>query len=199
MPDTVSLSEALDDLRVPGEITREWFYDTFLAAIQVERDSLLAEACEDVFVAKSGDTDASLQMRPGGWRVSVAGTTARTLLASALVAGGLAAGGFADIPAELIPAVLPMLVDVERVRLDRRERALLVPFRAATSGVEGRALHPQVVYSRLDDGVKDQLNYLDFVSFCDRLIAAGELDDAGYDEIRPRSSGDPAWIRITSL
>ena len=101
------------------------------------------------------------------------------------------------IRAELLPAVLPLLIDVQRVRLDRRDRELLIPLRQATNGIEGMAVSPRVLYNRLDAVTQDELNYDDFAAFCTRLVEAGELDDAGLDDVRPRSAGAPAWIRIT--
>lgn len=195
--DQFELSAYLDSIDVPDELDRPWLLDVCLTPLGITATTPVAEACEDIVLVLSGEVGGALQMRPGGWRVRLGSSMAKVLLSGAIVAAGLAAYGMDEIPLEVIPAVLPALVDVEHVRLDRRERALLVPLRLATAGLDGMPVNPQVVYDRLPTPVRDQLNYLDFLAFCDRLIAAGEMDDGGYEEIRPRRSGDPAWIRIT--
>lgn len=92
--------------------------------------------------------------------------------------------------------VVPLLVDVERVRLSRRDEELLIPLRVASDGVTGMALRHEGLYNRLDPAVREQLNYGDFVDFCERLIKAGYADDAGYGEVRMRPAGHPAWLRV---
>jgi hypothetical protein len=56
---------------------------------------------------------------------------------------------------------------------------------------------PDALYSRLPADERERIAPGDFADFIDRLIQAGEADPAGYDEVRLRSAGRPAWIRIT--
>ena len=192
-----SLLASMDAMALPETISREWLLEQFLAPMGVEPSGPVAEGCEDIFLTVSANVDGALQMRPGGWRVNVAGTVTKALLATALVSAALAVAGADDIPIELIPAVLPVIADIERVRLDRRDRALYVPVVLASAGLEGQAVNPQIVYDRLDAVIREEVNYGDFLAFCDRLIEAGMMDDGGYDDIKPRRAGDVAWIRVT--
>jgi hypothetical protein len=93
--------------------------------------------------------------------------------------------------------VLPLLVDIERVRISREDRELLIPLRHAAAGIVGIAVNPQVLYNRLDPAVQAQLNYRDLLAFIDRLVELGELDNAGGGDVRVRQSGKPAFLRIT--
>lgn len=203
-PDSESLKMTMSSLptyvaalELPETVGRAWVLDEFLAPLGITPDSELAGLCEDIIASLLFESDDSFNMRPGGWRIDVAATTAKAALATGLLAGALFISGADHIPAELIPAVVPLLVDVDRVRLSRRDRELLVPLRVASVGIEGMAVSPHVLYNRLDPAVAAQLNYDDFVGFCDHLVAAGEMDDAGFDEIRARPADRPAWIRIT--
>lgn len=197
MVDELTLMDYVDGLDVPTPMNRDWLLADFLRPLGIAADGDVSQGCEDVVLAGAGFADGSLHIRPGGWRINLAGSAIRTLLAGSLVAAALAVGGFDDIPIEVIPATLPLLVDVKRIRLDRRDRSLLLPLRGAAAGLEGQAIHPQILYDRLDPAVRRQLNYLDFVAFCERLIAAAEMDDGGFDEIKPRAPGSLAWIRVT--
>lgn len=197
MTDVVELAQHLDQLCVPDEIDRDWFLAEFTTPLGIRTGSALADLCEDMFVVASSEAGSDLRMRPGGWQVNIRGSLVKALLAAVLVGAGLFVDGKDDIPAEIIPAVLPLLVDLTRVRLNRQDRALHVPLSLATAGLEGMSINPQVIYNRLDPAVREQLNYGDFVSYCERLVDAGEMDDGGFDELRIRQPGAPAWLRIS--
>lgn len=197
MAHTQNLFELVEALEVPDEMDRTWFTDSFLQPLGIEPDSRLGELCEDVLLEAVSDGDDAFHMRPGGWRVNLAGGAVKALLVTVVLAAALFFSGADDIPLELLPVVVPLLVDVERVRLSRRDEELFIPLRVASDGVTGMALRHEGLYNRLDPAVREQLNYGDFVDFCERLIKAGYADDAGYGEVRMRPAGHPAWLRVT--
>ena len=197
MAHTQNLFELVEALEFPDEMDRTWFTDSFLQPLGIEPDSRLGELCEDVLLEAVSDGDDAFHMRPGGWRVNLAGGAVKALLVTVVLAAALFFSGADDIPLELLPVVIPLLVDVERVRLSRRDEELLIPLRVASDGVTGMALRHEGLYNRLDPAVREQLNYGDFVDFCERLIKAGYADDAGYGEVRMRPAGHPAWLRVT--
>ena len=184
MAHTQNLFELVEALEFPDEMDRTWFTDSFLQPLGIEPDSRLGELCEDVLL--EAVSDDAFHMRPGGWRVNLAGGAVKALLVTVVLAAALFFSGADDIPLELLPVVVPLLVDVERVRLSRRDEELLIPLRVASDGVTGMALRHEGLYNRLDPAVREQLNYGDFVDFCERLIKAGYADDAGYGEVRMR-------------
>ena len=186
MAHTQNLFELVEALEVPDEMDRTWFTDSFLQPLGIEPDSRLGELCEDILLEAVSDGDDAFHMRPGGWRVNLAGGAVKALLVTVVLAAALFFSGADDIPLKLLPVVIPLLVDVERVRLSRRDEELLIPLRVASDGVTGMALRHEGLYNRLDPAVREQLNYGDFVDFCERLIKAGYADDAGYGEVRMR-------------
>jgi hypothetical protein len=104
------------------------------------------------------------------------------------------AGGFDQIPAYVLPAILPLLVDMDRVRLSRGDRQLLAVLRFNAGAAAGQPVHPDVLYNRLPDDVRQDVSPLDFADFTARLIAAGEADDPGYGDVTLLDR--PRWIRI---
>lgn len=197
MSDRQALSDYLDGLAIPDELDRTWLLKEFLAPLGIESASPLADLCEDILVEAVAAADAAFHMRPGGWRIDVVGTSMKTLLAASLLGAALFINGSSDVPEELLPAVLPLLIDMKRVTLNRQDRALLVPLRLAARGVEGMAVNSQVLYQRLDPAVRGQLSPGDFEDLCERLIQSGHLDDAGLGDVRARAGQEPAWIRLT--
>lgn len=197
MTESTSLQTFLEALESPETIDRDWLIGSVLSPLGVEEDGYLADLCEDILLSAADDESGQLQMRPGGWRIKLSSSVAKATVAAAIVGAGLLTMGASQIPLTLLPAVLPLLVDLERVKLNATDRELLVPLHHATVGLEGMAVHPRLLYDRLDPSVQAQLNYYDFVAYLERLVQAGEIDDAGLDEVRPREPGQPAWIRIT--
>lgn len=197
MAQGILLSKYLELLPLPEGLDRSWLVDEFLTNLRLNTPPDLVDEFEDAVLASSFPRDERLQIRPGGWHIRASASLIKTALTFGLLAVGLTAIGANDVPVQLMPVVLPLLIDVEKARLNRRDQELLVPLRFATSGLEGYAVNPVVLYNRLDRDVRDQLNYDDFTSFVQRLIDAGEMDDAGLGDVRAREPGRPAWIRLT--
>jgi len=193
---TPTLEEFVDSIRVPGEVDRDWLVG-FLGEIGITADTPLAEISEDLFLHASGQLSGELEMRPGGWKVGLSGQAIKAALVTVVVGSAMFAGGMDEIPKEVLLVVVPVLVDIEKVRLNRREKELLVRLRSSAAGLEGLALHPQVLYDRFDAGTRSRLNFDDFAAFMDHLIDAGEADDAGYGDVRLRKAAGSAWIRLT--
>ena len=197
MTGSIQLRDLLTAIDFPEEFDRDWLIAEVFTPLGIDPDQHLADLCEDILLGYTAQVPGELHTRPGGWRINVGASLVRTTVAAAIVGAGLIGIGADQVPLQLLPAVLPLLVDMDRVRLNRGDRQLLLPLRHAAVGIEGVAVNPQVLYNRLDPVVRAQLNYHDFTAFLDRLIEAGELDNAGGDDVRPRQPGKPAWLRIT--
>lgn len=106
--------------------------------------------------------------------------------------------GFDQLPAYVLPAVLPLLIDVRKVRLSRGDRKLLLELRLSQTPAQAAiSWTPDALYGRLPAVVQQQVSPIDFADFVDRLVQAGEVDDAGSDEVVVRPANKPAWIRIS--
>lgn len=197
MSQMLELNEFVGALQLPDSFDDDWLRNDVFTPLGLTTDEGLTEVCEDIIIGAADITTGELHMRPGGWRINLSASIARTLLAGAIVGSALLTIGADQVPLELLPAVLPLLVDIEKVSLDRRDRQMLIPLKLAAEDIEGIAVHPDVLYNRLDAGTRDNLNPNDFLAFTERLIEAGELDDAGYGDVRARPGGNPAWIRVS--
>lgn len=119
---------------------------------------------------------------------------ANAALAAAMV-GIMWAADFDQIPVLVLPAVLPLVVDVERARLNRRDQQLLLQLRTTIGGAVALAVHPEVLYNRLLPHIRDQVSPLDFGDTIAELIENGIADDARYGDVTLRLADRPAWIR----
>jgi hypothetical protein len=151
---------------------------------------------EEALLAGMGEP--GLQVRPGGWVIDLRASAVRTALAAALVGGVMWQAGLDQLPGYVLPAVLPLLVDVRHARLTHGDRKLLLELRLAqTSAQAPLPWSADALYGRLPAAVQQQVSPVDFADFVERLVQAGEANRAQSEEVVVRQAGDPAWIRIT--
>jgi hypothetical protein len=197
---TVEIGSLIDDAAGRGGLTDSGLRQLFTDATGLDEESLADawEAVEDAVIGALPD-GSGLRVRPGGWVVDIRSSVIRTVVAAALVGGALWHVGLDQLPGYVAPAVLPLLVDVRKVRLSRADDRLLVDLRLTRTTAQMDWPWPaDALYSRLPADVQERVAPGDFADFIDRLVQAGEADPAGYDEVRLRPAGQPAWIRITA-
>jgi hypothetical protein len=152
-----------------------------------------AMTADDVLVAAFDDA-STLHARPGGWTISLSDAMAKSAIATAITAAVLAVVGLDQLPALVLPAVLPLLVDLEHVELSPGDEHLLATLRLRSDVID-HARTPKALYKRLPKHLREQVAMTDFLDFVDRLVNTGEADRAGRYVIL-RDADDPAWIRV---
>lgn len=175
---------------------REEDLPALIAAITgLEGDDLrqAAMTADDVLVAAFEDA-RTLHARPGGWVINLSDAVTKSALATAITAAVLAVVGLDQLPALVLPAILPLLVDLEHVDLSPGDEHLLATLRLRSDVVD-HARTPKALYKRLPKHLRDQVAMTDFVDFVDKLVTTGEADRAGR-YVLVRAADDPAWIRI---
>ena len=118
------------------------------------------------------------RLRPGGWEIDLQGGLVQSVVGGGLIAGLLVALGATQIPAALVTLVVPLLFDVEKVRLTPGQDLILTELvgkREALVEASARDL-----YARLTDETRAALSYPDFADFMDTCRRAG-LADVGED------------------
>lgn len=155
------------------------------------------EAVETAILGAQADL-TGLHMRPGGWVINLRASAMRAVLVAALLGGTLWQAGSDQLPADVIPKVLPLLVDIRRSRLTRSEKRLLVDLRLSeTTERMGFPWPVEALYGRLPAEVQNRVSPVDFAEFVEHLLQVGEADRSKHDEVRLRPAGRPAWIRLT--
>ena len=96
----------------------------------------------------------------------------------------------------VLPAVLPLVVNIKRARLSPADRTLLLELRTNAGAATGATVHPDVLYNRLPAHIQDQVSPLDFTDFMGKLVDYGVADDPGHGDVRLRPADRTAWIRI---
>jgi hypothetical protein len=197
--DQVSHSSLNDSLTVveDGILDEEGllaFFESVTGLVADDHPEAIA-AYEDALQAHIDPSHPELESRAGGWIVDLKSSTAKFAVSAAIMTGVLVAGGFDQIPAYVLPSVLPLLVDVERAKLNRGDRKLLLELRSASGLAIGRPVHTDALYDTLPATVRHQVSPIDFAEFVEKLVAAGEADEGADGQVALRHN--PKWIHIS--
>ncbi len=125
-------------------------------------------------VREWGAAQGSLAWEPGGWKVKVTSPLVQGSISAALLWGILGAFQIATpIAAAVIPAIVPLLFSVEKVRLTRGEEEVLAHLALAD---RVRTETPEKLYQQLPASIREELGFLDFLDLVEKLVDAGRAD-----------------------
>jgi hypothetical protein len=127
------------------------------------------------FLYYSGNaySNQQLALEPGGWTVKVSNNVLKTSLVAASLAGILYLSEFDSIPGYVLPAVLPLLIDIEKIKLKKSEEYILAELRLNPE-IENREMTAEAIYGMLDESLKSQIALPDFIDFLDKLHISGD-------------------------
>ena len=125
--------------------------------------------------------DDGLDLRLGNWTLDLRRATIRTAVMSALLAGALADQGLTGVSVGLITAIIPSVLDIERVELSPGDRRLVVDLRLRP-WVRNQALTEDELYLLLPTETRETVNRYDFAD------AIGRLRELGIAEVQPTTA-----------
>ncbi|MBF9127944.1 hypothetical protein I0C86_02870 [Plantactinospora sp. S1510] len=126
-------------------------------------------------IKESGADDGQFAFRPSGWEVRLSRSAAQSLLTSAILGGVLAVVGADQLPAAVLAAAVPLLFDIQKVRLSGGEHYLLARLRAVP-GATGSTTTAEELHALLPEELRDQTSLVDFMEFLDACHRAGQAD-----------------------
>lgn len=132
------------------------------------------------------------QLRVGSLRLDLTVSAVRAALMTAILAASLAASGGDNLGVALLTAIVPSILDIERVSLSESDEALLLDLRALPLATRNHST-VQELYDELPADVQRNVNRYDFHDFLGRLRRVGLTDDsqsAGQACVRIRRDGD---------
>lgn len=166
----------------------------------IPQDSFAARRGRDAFLdairaRAGGDSGTTLEFRPGGWQVDMNKGMVQSVVAGALIAGLLVVLGATQIPAALVPTIIPLFFDVEKVRLTAGQEHLLAEIVARPESADGN-LTIDELYQQLPAPTRDAVSHLDFADFVDTCRRAGVADVTPDGRLTLRAL-DQATFRVT--
>lgn len=137
-----------------------------------------------------------LEMRAGGWTIRVGEGLLRSGIVGGLLAGLLSASGFPGLPAVVLPAIIPLLFDLEKVRLNAGESELLAEL-TVKQDLSQLPSTAEELYQALPSSLRDELSLLDFREYLERFYLAGYADRV--DDLVVLRGPGKGRLRITFL
>lgn len=133
--------------------------------------------------------DPELHLRLGQWRVDIARQGIRAGVMTAVVAAVMVQRGLTEFGVAFATAVLPSIIDVERVELAPGDRRLLLEIRLRPAFREGFATEDEL-YNSLPAETRAVVNPYDFADFIGRIRDAGLLEEGSEERVRLRDPDD---------
>jgi hypothetical protein len=164
--------------------------DALAARLGADRQSI-----ERLVVAGALATGVELdqfQLHAGGWYLDLPAATARALLNGAVLTGALAALHEASLPAAVLSLVIPLLFDVERVRLSESDRYVYALLRRKL--FDRKSIDDW--YAELPQRVRDEIGPLEFRNLAVRLKDARLVDLDLFDQLQLTDVSDRRLVRL---
>lgn len=169
------------------ELWWSWFDDGFAA--RRGRDVFL----DGIRCAEVPNARGELAFRLGGWQIDLGKTAAQVALVSGMLGGVLAVMGVPEVPVEVLPAVAPLVFDIRRSRLTKKQEYVLAELVVQPAVRQG--MSADELYERLPESTRDDLSRADFEDFLDAARRAGLSTQA--DEMVVLAPKDQARFRVT--
>lgn len=118
----------------------------------------------------------------GGWEIKVSDHLLKTAFTTTLLSVMLGALGLTMLPGYVLPAVLPLLFDIEKITLTRKEEEILLELTRWES-IHQQSRNPKELYAMLSEETQFQLPYLDFLDFVEKLEKAGFAKPTDKDRV----------------
>ena len=129
---------------------------------------------EFVFLANVGYKDSDeLKFLNGGWTINAKAGIVKAAVGYAVMAGVFSLiGTTGGIALAILPSILPFLFEIEKIELNRKEQYILSKLHLREE-VKREMHNPTQLYELLPPEIKDNLNFLDFQDFLDKIDLAG--------------------------
>jgi hypothetical protein len=132
----------------------------------------------------------------GGWQWDMSSGAAKSVLTSALLYGVLVAAGIPTLLPIVVPTIMPLLFEIQRVRLTRSEKGIINIIGARKDALSRRGTSARL-YKSLPIDVRASLGPHEFEQFIEAAINAGVASQYG-EIIEVLESGENVFrLRIT--
>jgi len=145
------------------------------------RETLL-ETARDYSLLSAGRLEPEMG---GGWQWNLTEGAVRTICATCLLVGVLAAAGMSGLAPLVLPSVLPLLFDIDKVRLERSEGKVL-RILGARPDLKQRLGDAAALYESLPAEIRGSFSLDAFEDFLATATRAGVVRDwDGIFEVLP--------------
>ncbi|PRY23502.1 hypothetical protein CLV58_14123 [Spirosoma oryzae] len=126
-------------------------------------------------ILASQPASEALDMKTNGWKISVSKSLLKNTLVTATLTTILRYLGEAQLATAVLPTLIPMLFEIEQIELTKKEEEIWL--RLPVKKSKKHLKTAEEWYESLPENVRNQIHFLDFIEFLDKLNLAGFADE----------------------
>ena len=111
------------------------------------------------------------------WQIKLLPNVAKVATVTAILSGLLYASGIvqlAGLAGMVLPAVLPLLIDIDTVKLSVKDNYILTEMHRHKRLIY-EEFEPKDIYNKLDNEIKEQITFMEFLDILDILHLTGHV------------------------
>ena len=156
----------------------------------VSQDALVHELARLADPEGEAASRGEFDFRVGNWRLDLTSHTIRASVMSAALAGVLIETHAQEVAPAILLAIIPSLLEIERVTLSPGDERLLFEVRRVPK-VTNQRNSVDDLYQNLPSDIRSMVNPFDFADFIERIRRAGLAEgDRGSIRVRVRDEGE---------
>lgn len=183
-----SLDTLLKELQQDGNYTfvsREQFMEICNHTGIAIHDTQLLETLEQAFLQSIQDkdtVDSELYIKSKAWTVKLSSGILKSTIMGAILTGIFFASGYTMIPGFVLPAIIPLLFDIEKVHISAKEDFILAQL-TLNKQLLNEYQNPELIYDSLPEEITDELSKYDFIEFIEKMVLAGAFEQNKDSEV----------------
>lgn len=190
MIDFTPLGNQAEDIFFTHEQLEEIIDYTVFASGNPFVDEDTKVVIERVFLSMTGHPQEAEVLAFGNtsWQVKITPNLVKTSVVASLMIGLLHASGATQLASLVLPAVLPLLVDIESIRLSVKDDLILSEMRRHEH-LKDKEFWPQELYEQLHEDTRQQFTFAEFLEVLDALSLTGDVnwdEDTGLFKINEK-------------
>lgn len=142
-------------------------------------DENAKQVIERSFLYLTGHPNAADELAFGEttWKIRISPNAIKAATSSALLIGLLHASGATGLAALVLPVVIPMLFDIETIRITVKDDMILTEMRLNKS-LRDTPLDPHRIYLKLSPEIRKSISFSEFVETLDKLCVTGHAEES---------------------
>lgn len=116
-----------------------------------------------------------LSFGDSSWNIKVTPNLVKTSVVASIMIGLLYATGATQLASLVLPAVLPLLIDIDSIKLSVKDDLILAEMRRHDE-LKDKEFWPQEIYDQLHPTTQEQFTFSEFLDVLNVLMLTGNVD-----------------------
>lgn len=164
---TAGFVSAPEDKIAIDQESLDRFFKKYLGPELLELDQV---EYTQLLLRQVGESTGELQARSRGWVIHLGRDLAQGALVGSLMAIVMRALSQTDLSLVVLPAILPLLFQIEKAKVSMANEELLIHLYRK---VGSQTMDTEALFQAIPDNIRENVNRLDFLDFLESISEAG--------------------------